>query len=418
MKSFQRIKNLNRNKDVKNLIGNFASLSLLKLTGFIFPLITIPYLAKVIGVEKFGNIAFAASIVVFFQTIVDFGFDYTGVRDMARIRDDIKKVSFIYSNIIISRFLLMGFGFIILLISVYTIPLFTENRVIILLTYLYIPGYILFPEWFFQAMEEMKFITIINIISKLVFTILVFILIKDKRDYIFQPILVALGYLVSGVIAFVIIRKKYKVRFLLPSFKNILDTLRSSWNMFITLFLPNLYTNFSIILLRNYGGDVATGIYTSGFKFIDLINQISLVLSRTFYPFLARRIDKHNFYIKLSASISILAGFCLFFGADLIIKIFYTEEFIDSAQVLRIMSVSPFFFYLMNTFGPNYLVLIGKEKILRNIVMISSILGFIVSLVMVAKFNFIGVAVTITLTWGFRGLLTWFYANRFKNKNK
>lgn len=100
-----------------------------------------------------------------------------------------------------------------------------------------------------------------------------------------------------------------------------------NWNMFLTLFLPNLYTNFSVILLKIYGGTTATGIFSSGNRFIILFDQLSLVLSRTFYPFLARRIDKHDLYVKISAGISILSCIFLFFSADLLIKIFLRKNF-------------------------------------------------------------------------------------------
>ena len=83
-------------------------------------------------------------------------------------------------------------------------------------------------------------------------------------------------------------------------------------------------------------------------------------------------------------------------------------------DVLKIMSISPFFLFLMNTYGQNYLVLVGKESVLRNIILFCSILGFITTILLINKYQYIGVAISITFTWGIRGILTWFFAHKHK----
>lgn len=412
----RRIKSLALNKDVRALSENIISLSLLKVAGYIFPLITLPYLARVIGVDSFGELAFASSFVVYFETITDFGFNYTATRDVAKNRNDNKLISRIFSNVFFSKILLMTFSVAIFSIIVYSIPFLHDKRILLWLTFLYVPGYILFPGWFFQAMEQMKYITILNLLSKLLFTLLVFLIIKEKSDYLFQPVLIALGNYLSGLISIRVISKKFKTRIIWTSFREIWNTIKGSWNMFISLFLPTLYSNFSVILLRIYGGVSATGVYSGGHRFINIFNQLSDILSRTFYPFLARRIDKHGLYVKLSGALSILFSLILFFGANLIVEIFYTPEFYASVSVIRIMSIAPFFLFLMNTFGPNYLVIIGKEHILRNIILFCSIGGFILSWLVVTRYSYIGVSITLIVTWAVRGVLTWYYASRY-NKN-
>ena len=196
-----KIKLLFQNRDTRGLIGNFFYLSLLKVLSFVFPLITLPYLTRVIGVEKFGAIAFATAVIVIVETVVDWGFNYTATRDAARSRENIDVVSQIFSEVIFSKLTLMVICF-VLLFSV--LPLFSiskEYELLLLLTFAYIPGHILFPEWLFQAFEHMKYITILNVLSKLIFTVLVFVVIRKQSDYVYQPLLVACGYLVSGIIA-------------------------------------------------------------------------------------------------------------------------------------------------------------------------------------------------------------------------
>lgn len=406
---------LKHSSDGKVLIENFLSLSMLQAITYIFPFITMPYLAKTLGVDCIGDIAFAASVVAFFETFTVFGFQYTAVRDIAKCKEDINKVSIIFSNVMFAKILLLLVSIVLFIILTISIPLFRNYSLLLWLTFLYLPGHILFPDWFFQAIEKMKYITVLNVLAKTIFTLLIFIVIKRPEDYYLQPLLGAVGYIVSGIISIYVVVAKLGVSIHWTSFKSVWATIRGSFNMFINIFLPNLYTNFSVVIMRMYSTPSATGIYSSGKKFIDLFDNISSVLSRTFYPFLARRIDKHSFYARLSGVFSVLVGGGLFVFADLLVKIFLTNEFAESAKVIRIMSMAPFFLFLMNTYGTNYLVLKGREDVLRNIIIVCSIVGFILTWVVVRNYGYIGAAITVVGVWGVRGLLTWYFAKLNSN---
>ena len=185
----------------KILIENFFFLSLLKVFGYIFPLITLPYLTNVIGVERFGELAFAASIMVFFETFIDFGFNYTATRDFAKCRYDLKESSKVYSQVMAAKFVFVIFSFLLLTLLIVFVPIFQEIKILLYFTFSYVIGYVLFPEWVFQALEKMKFITLLNLLSKLIFTVLVFVIIQNKEDYIYQPLLISGGYFVAAIIS-------------------------------------------------------------------------------------------------------------------------------------------------------------------------------------------------------------------------
>src|SRR5690554_2441831 len=206
------ISRVKKNKDGNALASNFGYLMLLQIAGYVFPLITIPYLARVIGVEGFGKIAFASAVVVWFKTIVDWGFNYTATRDVARDRNNPEVISDIFSNVFWAKIFLMIISFTLLLVSVYTVPFLKENKAIILLTFILVPGHIMFPEWFFQAVEKMKFITIFSLVIKMFFTLMVFLFIKEKQDYLLQPIILGTGYIVSGCVAMYLIVFKWQVK--------------------------------------------------------------------------------------------------------------------------------------------------------------------------------------------------------------
>lgn len=412
-----RIRGIVKNKNARTVMSNFIYLTLLKGISFLFPLITLPYLAKVLGPDKFGAIAFATSIIVIIETITDWGFNYTATRDIAIKRNDLKYVSNIYCQVFYARILLMIISFIGLWALIQIIPDFKSNEKLILFTFLYIPGNILFPQWLFQAFERMRYITILSILAKIVFTAFIFVIITKPSDYVYEPVLNAGSFLISGFIAQYIIIKKFKLILCKPQFREILLNIKGSTNMFISLILPNLYTNFSVIILKSYCGDLATGIYNGGQKFQGVVEQLTQILSRAFFPFLARHKEKHHIYVMISGVIALAASIFMFFGAPWFVNIFLTEEFSDAIVVMRIFSITPIFLFLTNTYGTNYLVIVGKENILRNIVIIVSIIGFALTWLLTPQYSYIGVASTITIVRGVRGLWTFVEAKKIQRSN-
>ncbi len=394
----QLIDRILRSADGRIVAANFGYLMILRVASFAFPLITIPYLARVIGVDGFGKIAFAAAVVGWFQTVSDWGFNYTATRDVARRRENLGELSRIFSYVLWARLLLMMLSFIVLYILILIIPYFSENKTILLLTFLVIPGHILFPIWFFQAIERMGYITTLDLISKLAFTAMVFLFIRGKSDYIFHPIIVGLGYATSGLLSLYIIIIKWKISIVRPNLQSIKLALRDSANVFLNNLAPNLYNSFSTVLLGLSAGNTSNGLLDAGRRFSDVFQQFLQILSQVFFPLLSRKLHVHNFYVKLNLSGAILMASTLYVASPLIISTFYSPEFKPAVSVLQIMSLSIVFTSLNSIYGINYLVIAGHEKDLRNITLIVSLVGLSASVPMIYFFDYIGAASAVSLT--------------------
>ena len=398
------------NKDGKVLISNFIYLSLLQVAGYIFPLITFPYLAKTIGVEKFGEIAFALAMLSYFQTIVDYGFNFTATRDIAQNRNNIMVVSQIFSNVLWARCFLLLIMLLPFVIIVFSIEKLFLMRKLLFATFLLLPGHILFPQWLFQGLEKMKYITILNVISKLIFTIAVFLVIREESDYMYQPILTSLGFIVSGVISFYIIVVRWGVKILSPNYKQIRDTIKKSTDVFINQLFPNLYNSFSVLLLGIWGGQYANGIFDAGSKLANVVIQFFNVISRIFFPFFSRDSGQHKIYAKYCMLLAGGVSLVLFIIAPWLIRIFFTEEFISSVPVLRIVVFSMFFLVMSDVFGTNYLIVSGHDKIIRNITIGVSLIGFIIAVPLVYFYSYIGAAMTVTIVRFLLGVFSYIYS--------
>lgn len=402
------------NTKAKRVFVNMGWLSLIQIASYAFPLITMPYLARVIGVDGFGKIAFASAVVVWFQTITDWGFNFSGTREVARNADDNSKLSEIYSNILWSRLLLMIICFGILIALIFIIPKFWDNRYVILLTFLLIPGNIFCPDWFFQGLQKMKFMTISNVIAKSVFTGAVFIFIRNSGDYLLQPLLLSLGYITSGCFSTYIIIKKWGIKINRPNFEKILQATRSSRDIFINNIMPNFYNSVSVILLGYFHGSSANGMLDAGARFVTIGQQINHIISRAFYPLLAKEMNYHTFFRYLNLIIALLGSLLLCILSPWLITTFFTTSFDGSIMICRILSISIFFMALNGTFGTNYLILHGQERLLRKVTMFCSLIGLLSAIPLTYFFTYIGAALTITFTRVLLGLMVFLSAEKIK----
>ena len=149
-----------------------------------------------------------------------------------------------------------------------------------------------------------------------------------------------------------------------------------------------------------------------------LIYQLQQVLSRAFYPFLSRRADKHHMYALINNSVALMMALSLFIFAPLLVHIMLGAEFEESITVLRILSVSIFFLGLSNTYGTNYLIIYHHERDLRNMTLIASLIGMAAAVPLVMKFTYIGAAITIVISRGLLGTLSFVKAKYYINKTK
>ncbi len=291
----------------RQLFLNFFSLLSLQGTNYILPLITFPYLIQVLGVEYFGLLAFATAMIMYFNVITDYGFNLSATREISVHRENKEKIVEIFSAVMTIKVVLMIVSFIVLMFIVFSFEKFSSDWEIYFLTFGTVIGQVLFPVWFFQGMERMKYISYLNIFSKILFTVAIFLFVKEQSDYYLVPLFTSVGFIVAGIWSQVLIYREFNVRFKLQSTSVLKNYLIDGWHIFVSRVYVNIYTTTNLILLGLFTSNTVVGYYAIAEKIVVAIGGVFQPANQAIYPYLARKY-KENFelFIKLITKIALV----------------------------------------------------------------------------------------------------------------
>lgn len=295
-KLLKKIKKLTRNEEKKRLLSNFFSLSVLQAFSYVLPLITLPYLVNVVGVDKLGLIMFAMSFIMFFNIFVEYGFQLSATREISLHRDNKEKLTEIFSAVMSIKMLLVVVAFVLLSIIIFTFDKFSHDWEIYYLTFLWAVGNAIFPVWYFQGREEMKFITIIHIIARLLFTMLIFTFVHIKEDYIYVPLLNGLGTITAGIISLWLVYRKLDQKFERQQFKMLKIYFNDSSHFFLSTISQSIYTSANTFVLGLFTNTTMVGYYSIAEKLYQAMLSFYLSLSQVIYPYIVK--NKNILFFK------------------------------------------------------------------------------------------------------------------------
>lgn len=382
----------------------------------VLPLITLPYLVRVLGLEKYGMIAFSGALVIYFSAAIQYGFNVTAVRDIARSKEDSSTVNKIFNLAVTISFLIFCAAFIMLNFVILSFEIFYRDYYLYLFSFLFSSAQFLFPVWFFQGLGKMKYIAFINILCKVAAVISILFFIKKEDDYLLVPLINLLWAMAALLFSFWLVFTKFSLCYRFPNFEDLKLYMKKGGAAFISQMAPMLYNNSSIFLLGLFAPATVVGIYTAASRVVDVFCSLATILSSTFLPYLAKQhvaIPKFNNGMLIAGCI--LTVLCILLS-DFSVALLFSDKNQIISFYIAMLSPSIIAFFAMYCFGTNSLMLMGYDILVKNIALYTSLLFSIVALCLIPLFGIIGSCITIigarlvmALCYGY------FYKKYYKN---
>lgn len=337
--------------EYKILFSNFISLFILQGSNYLLPLIIFPYLIHSLGIEYFGLLTLATAIVTFFRSFVAYGFDLSGTKEIAIYQHDRSKLENIFSSILSVKMILFIISLLIFLILILSINKLYEHWEIHLLTFTILLGDVLFPIWFFQGVQKMKFITYFRLSYKISFTLAVIMFVHSKEDIYLVPLLDALGAFIMGIASIMYIKKEFNISFSIPKYEDVKFHFQNSWHIFIANSAVLFYTSINTVILGMLTNNMLVGYYAVAEKIYMAIRGLFGPIVQTLFPFLSKKyildkVEYYNLVRKISygfIALLFLTAMLTYFMSSFLVSIVAGECTIESINVLQILSVSMVF---------------------------------------------------------------------------
>lgn len=358
------------------MVTNFIALVLLQGVNYLLPLLSFPFLFRVLGVERWGLVTFGYSLMQYFVMFTDFGFNLSATKYISEHRNDMGKINSYLNSAMMGRFILCGISFVILCVLITCFQKFRVDATFYLLYFGIIIGNVLFPMWFFQGMENMKYITVFNMVAKSLSFLPFFIFIRQPEDYIYVPICYSFGFILAGIVSIYIVYHTMGMKWFLTSFKEIRESLKESSIYFLSRASVSLFTTSNSFILGLVCGNTAVGYYSAAEKLYQAYNQLLGPFTGVLFPHIAKSHDV-VFFKKIFYRVSFINLFTVSLAlllSPIIIQFVYGTSEIYTLNVFRILLCASFVAIPSMLLGYPFLAAMGHPLYTNWTVVFTSIL--------------------------------------------
>lgn len=371
----------------KNFILNILKI----LINLIFPLITFPYISRILLPEGIGRITYVQSINNYFLLFINLGIPLYGIREIAKVRNNKLEKSKVFSEIFFLNIITTILG-VVVYICFYNLNIIKNDKEIFLIFSLVLLFNFLSVDWFFQGIEDYKYITVRTVIIKILSTLFLFVFIKKSSDIYIYSIIVVFSLVGSNF--FNIVRALKLVQLKLKGL-NIKRHLKGIFIIFSMNLAISIYTNLDSVMLGSYGSKYSLGIYSAASKIIALVMGIVTSLGAVLLPRISNYIEEKKekdikqilektFSFLLFLIIPSIIG--IYFTANEIILLFAGEEYLEATTTLKILSLIILFIGFSNFIGMQILYPRGEEKKVFYSVLVGAIINFSLNLYLIPRY--------------------------------
>ncbi len=385
------------NKSIKK---NFLYNLVLRIMNVIFPLVTFPYVARVLSPEGIGRVDFTLAFIQYFILIAQVGIPMYGIKECSKYRDNKELLSKKVQEILIINFTMMVFSYIILLFFMSTQNYLYNYRTLIFISSLNIFGASIGIEWFFQSIEEYRYITIRSILVKIISIICIFLFVKNTEDVFLYLIITVLSSFLSYIYNFVYANKHINL-FRIYEEYDIKSHIKPILTLFMMSIAVSIYINLDKVMLGVLVGDRYVGLYSAANKMIRVVLSVVTALGTVLLPRISYYIEhgkneKINNIITKSLNfilmITIPAVIGIIILAKPIIILFAGEQYLQAVKTIQILSALIPIIGLSNLVGIQILLSYNLERITLIATMTGATINIILNYILIPKYFHNGAA--------------------------
>lgn len=390
----------------RRVVGNAVSVMAAQLGSYALPLVTVPYLLRVIGPEHYGLIAFSQAVMAYFVTLVNYGFNLSATRELAVRRDDRALRSELFSTVITIKLGLCALSLAVLGLLIHFLPRFHQDAPVFLASFGTVIGMTLYPVWFFRGIEKLYLISAVNITANLIFTVSIFIFVRHSSDYLIAAILQAAGQIVAGVLALVLLFARERVRLVIPTAGQLRHRLVDGWYLFMSTAAATLYTSSNAVVLGFVCGMTQVGYYSAAYKIFAAGQGLVAPMCQAIYPHvcsLAHRSGELAIsYLRKAmvviGGLTFVGGAAVILFAHPIVRVAMGSKYLASVPVLELMAMTPFACALNNIYGTQGMLNFGMKAQYSRIIIASAFFNNMILIPLCLWFKAPGAAVAGLIT--------------------
>lgn len=384
---------------IKSIKLNFIMNFLLTASSILFPLITFPYVSRVLGPTGTGNVTMGTSVVSYFTMVAMLGVPTYGVRACASVRDNKVELSKIVQELLIINIIMMLIAYIAFFITIFCVPSFRIMKTLYLMSSIAIVMNVIGVNWLYQGLEQYSYITFISLVFKVVALVLMFALVHKADDYIWYALITVIGGFGSSIFNFIRLRKLILLKpFQHYDFKR---HIRPMFTFFAMTVATTVYTNLDVVMLGLMKSNYDVGLYNAAVKIklimVSLVTSLGTVLlPRISYYYEQNQVKEfHNLISKVFSFVLLFAIPCclylMVFAKDTILFL-SGKEFLEAVPAVIIITPTILLIGLSNITGIQVLVPTGKESLVLRSVVCGAVVDFVLNLMMIPKFGAAGAA--------------------------
>lgn len=396
------IKQIFNSKLAKNGLWLYS----LQFFNTIIPIITLPYVTRILGAKEYGAFSIALNIITYLQVLVEYGFGMSATREVALSDKKEKSLSTLFSAVLLSRGILLSISIIItgLYCALARLPANQFLCVSILSICLF--GYCVQQNWIFQGMQEMKYISIINIVSRSLSTILILVFVKAPNDLLLYCFLYSISPFASGFLGLIVSAYKYGIKLVRITLVDVINELRNGFYVFTTQLSSKVFSAIGITILGFFATEEVVGTFSAIQKIPNIIVMLWMPISQVLYPHISEKmsksfIDGEKYVLKMQKKfiilfLALILILCVF--SKTVVSIAFGKEYLDYYYWIIPLSFWIIFAICNNFWGVQILLASGHDREYGRAFQISVCFTVLLNVLLIWKIKGLGASLAPLLS--------------------